>query len=257
MEEQHRIADFLDTRCAAIDDVRSDTEREIALLKEYKQALITQTVTRGLNPDASMKDSGVEWIGEIPEEWEVVALKYLCDIKDECRMPIAADKRSNNADVLYDYYGASGVIDKIDGYTIDDHVLLVGEDGANLLLRNLPLVYEVNGKAWINNHAHIIKPHPDMHFNYVFNQLESVDLTPYITGSAQPKLTQDALANIPMVHPPLPEQRAIADFLDTKCSAIDDQIADLESELATLDEYKKSLIYNYVTGKKEVPVDAC
>lgn len=102
------------------------------------------------------------------------------------------------------YYGASGAIDKIDGYTIDDHVLLIGEDGANLKMRNSPLVYEVNGKAWINNHAHILKPKTNTHFYFLNYVLESIDLNPYITGSAQPKLSQENLKNIWL---PLPSLR--------------------------------------------------
>ena len=105
-----------------------------------------------------MKDSGIPCIGEVAEEFRVLRLKNVAEILDQFRKPITADQRNQDADVLYDYYGASGVIDKIDGYTIDDHVMLIGEDGANLRMRNLPLMYEVNGKAWINNHAHILKP---------------------------------------------------------------------------------------------------
>lgn len=102
-----------------------------------------------------MKDSGIEWIGAISTNAKMYRLKNVANILDEFRKPITADLRNQNADILYDYYGASGAIDKIDGYTIDDHVMLIGEDGANLRMRNLPLMYEVNGKAWINNHAHV------------------------------------------------------------------------------------------------------
>ena len=107
---------------------------------------------------SEMKDSGIPCIGDIAKEFQILRLKNVADILDQFRKPITTDQRNQDADILYDYYGASGVIDKIDGYTIDDHVMLIGEDGANLRMRNLPLMYEVNGKAWINNHAHILKP---------------------------------------------------------------------------------------------------
>ena len=104
-------------------------------------------VTKGVRGEREMKDSGVEWIGEINHRFSLIKLKYICSILDQYRKPISADKRSQSGSVLYDYYGASGAIDKIDDYTIDDHVMLIGEDGANLRMRNLPLMYEVNGKA--------------------------------------------------------------------------------------------------------------
>ena len=174
-------------------------------------------------------------------------LKYIANVLDQFRKPITADKRNQNADVLYDYYGASGVIDKIDGYTIDDHVMLIGEDGANLRLRNLPLMYEVNGKAWINNHAHILKPKVGTDFYFLFYALESIDINPYVTGSAQPKLNQENLKEIPVPFPPIDEQKKIANFLDEKCSEIDSILSDVQREIEILNDYKKSVITEAVT----------
>ncbi len=194
-----------------------------------------------------MKDSGIEWIGDIPQEWNLKRLKFLADNLDSYRQAVTANQRNQEAEVLYDYYGASGAIDKIDGYTIDDHVMLIGEDGANLLLRNLPLMYEVNGKAWINNHAHILKPKQIIDFYYLFYTLESSDIRPFITGSAQPKLNQEKMNNIPLPYPPLPEQQAIAAYLDRKCSEIDALVTDIQNEIETLGEYKRSVISEAVT----------
>ena len=174
-------------------------------------------------------------------------LKYVCDILDEKRKPIPANQRNQDADVLYDYYGASGRIDTIDGFTIDDHVMLVGEDGANLKLRNLPLVYEVTGKAWINNHAHILKPKTENCFRFVFHAIENEDINSFITGSAQPKLSQENLKNIQIPHPSYDEQCRIADFLDKKCAEIDSLTADVQKEIETLQEYRRSLITEAVT----------
>jgi len=184
----------------------------------------------------AMKDSGIAWIGEIAEDFEVIKLKYLCDILDQYRSPITADQRNQDADVLYDYYGASGAIDKIDGYTIDDHVMLIGEDGANLKMRNLPLMYEVNGKAWINNHAHILKPKSEVDFYYLFYALEALDLNTYITGSAQPKLSQENLKNIWIPIPRHDIQNKISMAIREKCQDID---ALIEQTRASIDEYKK------------------
>ena len=171
---------------------------------------------------------------------------------DYLREPISAENRKNELG-LYDYYGASGVIDKIDDYNVDDKVLLIGEDGANLVMRNLPLVYKAEGKFWVNNHAHILKPLANNCYSYMAYMLEAGDYTHYITGSAQPKLSQD---NIKSFIIPMPrdytEQQAIADYLDEKCADIDSLIQTKQSKIDSLKEYKKSIIYEYVTGKREV-----
>ena len=189
-----------------------------------------------------MKDSGVEWIGEIGADFDLIKLKNVADILDEYRKPISADVRNQDAEVLYDYYGASGIIDKIDGYTIDDHVMLIGEDGANLLSRNLPLMYEVNGKAWINNHAHILKPKEETDFYYLFYVLESLDITMYISGSAQPKLNQESLKNIYIPMPPYHKQKAIANYIHERGRILDRVIAKQQAIIEKLKEYKLSII---------------
>ena len=195
-----------------------------------------------------MKDSGIEWIGEIANTHKLVRLKYVAEILDEYRKPVTAQYRNQNADILYDYYGASGIIDKIDGYTIDDHVMLIGEDGANLKLRNLPLMYEVCGKAWINNHAHILKPMKNMDFYYLFYALEALDINNYITGSAQPKLNQENLKEILIPLPSYEVQKKVSSYLDTKCSEIDATAEDIQKEVTLLEDYKKSLVYNVISN---------
>ena len=253
LEEQSRIADFLDTECGRIDAVIEQTRASIEEYKKLKQSVITQAVTKGIRPNRPMKDSGVEWIGEIAENFEIKKLKYLCYILDQYRSPVTADQRNQEAEILYDYYGASGAIDKIDGYTIDDHVMLIGEDGANLRLRNLPLMYEVNGKAWINNHAHILKPRENVDFDYLFFALESLDINTYITGSAQPKLSQENLKQIWVPVPDYEEQREIAQYLKGKSAEIDGIIDRKQHFLTELENLKRTIIYEYITGKKEVP----
>ena len=252
LPEQERIAAFLDAECAEIDAVLEKTRASIEEYKKLKQAVITQAVTKGIRGDRPMKDSGIEWIGEISQDFEIVKLKWLCDILDQFRSPVTADKRNQNADVLYDYYGASGAIDKIDSYTIDDHVMLIGEDGANLRMRNLPIMYEINGKAWINNHAHILRPKEGVDFHFVFYALEALDLNYYITGSAQPKLSQDNLRNIWIPITDFSEQKRIAAYISDVCVGLDRLIAKKQQYLTEIENYKKSLIYEYVTGKKEV-----
>ena len=249
--EQTAIAAYLDTHCAKIDNLISIQQKRIALLQELKQSIITHAVTKGLNPNVEMKQSGVEWIGDVPKHWEVKQLKWLFYNLDNLREPISADKRERT-NPQYEYYGASGVIDKIDYYNVDDRVLLIGEDGANLVFRNLPLIYKAEGKFWVNNHAHILKPLKNVDYGYMYYTLESADYSTFITGSAQPKLSQSNLELQTLPVPPISEQAAIASYLDHKCVTIDTSISNAQHQIELLQEYKQSLITEVVTGKRKV-----
>jgi len=251
LQTQNRIASFLDTKCSLIDSTIEKEREIIEKLKEYRQAVITEAVTKGIRAGVPMKDSGVEWIGEIPEGWNFSRVKYEFIILDDKRQPISSEFRGD-IEGFYDYYGASGIIDKINDYLFDETLLLIGEDGANLVMRNLPLIYIAKGKYWVNNHAHVLKPKETNNLYYMAYQLESVDLFSFITGSTQPKLTQYKLSIIPVIVPPLSEQQEIADFLDKKCSGIDTTIQKRELAIEKLTAYKQSLIYECVTGKREV-----
>ena len=247
LPEQQRIASYLDKKCGEIDELIALQEKMIAQLTEYKQAVITEAVTKGLDPNAKLVPSGIEWIGDVPEGWSIIKVGFIFDNLDYLREPISAELRERN-NPQYDYYGASGVIDRIDHYNVDDKVLLIGEDGANLVMRNLPLIYKAEGKFWVNNHAHILKPKKD-DYDFMALALEAADYHDYITGSAQPKLSQENLQAVKIPVPPLPEQQRIASYLDTKCSEIDSLIALKRQKIESLNAYKKSIIYEAVTGK--------
>lgn len=248
--EQQSIADYLDKKCDEIDELIALQEEMITKLQSYKQSVITEVVTKGLDKNVPLKDSGIEWIGKIPEHWTLKRIKNICDNLDYLREPISAEHRSRN-NPIYDYYGASGVIDKIDYYNVDDQVLLIGEDGANLVMRNLPLVYKAKGKFWVNNHAHILKP-KDNNYDFCAYAFEAADYSLFITGSAQPKLSQENLGRIKIAIPPIHEQQTIADYLDQKCSEIDELISIKQQKIEKLKDYKKSLIFECVTGKRKV-----
>lgn len=247
IDEQQRIADYLDENCGEIDSLIGLQEQMIEKMKAYKQSVITEAVTKGLDPNAKLVPSGIDWIGEIPEHWDIIKVGFIFDNLDNLREPISAEMRERN-NPQYDYYGASGVIDKIDHYNVDDKVLLIGEDGANLVMRNLPLIYKAEGKFWVNNHAHILKPRKD-DYDFMAHALEACNYRDYITGSAQPKLSQENLSRVQLPVPPLSEQQAIASYLDSKCSDIDRLIALKQQKIESLKDYKKSVIYEAVTGK--------
>lgn len=135
---QRAIADFLDRKTAALDGLIARKERLLELLAERRAALIHRAVTRGLDPDVPMKDSGVPWIGEIPAHWEVKRLKHECRLANNLRVPLSSEERGRRQGP-FPYYGASGIIDYVDDYVFDGTAVLIAEDGANLRLRNLPL----------------------------------------------------------------------------------------------------------------------
>ena len=245
------IVSYLNARCAEIDTIIGEAKASIEEYKRWKASVIYQAVTKDLDPDAPMKDSGISWIGKFPAHWSAGRVKNVTFNLDELRQPVSAENRENTLG-LYDYYGASGVIDKIDDYNVSDTVLLIGEDGANLRMRNLPLVYRASGKFWVNNHAHILKVKPNHSYGFMAYLLEAGDYNIYITGAAQPKLTQFNLMRFPIVIPPHNEQVEIEAYLDAQCSTIDAIISEKQSLIAELEAYKKSLIYEAVTGKRKV-----
>ena len=251
LAEQEAIVSYLDFQCEQIDCIISDAKASIEEYKSWKASIIYETVTKGLDPNVEMKDSGVEWIGKMPTHWLLSRVKNETKNLDYLREPISAENRDNKLG-LYDYYGASGVIDKIDDYNVDDTVLLIGEDGANLHMRNLPLVYRASGKFWVNNHAHILKVNEQNNYSYMAYLLEAGDYTTYITGAAQPKLSQFNLMRFPIPIAPRPEQDAIEEYLNKKAEEIESLIEEKESLIADLEAYKKSLIFEVVTGKRRV-----
>lgn len=249
-EEQEAIANYLDSATSKIDEAIAQQQKMIDLLNERKQIIINNAVTKGLDPNVKMKPSGIDWIGDIPEHWELKPYRYLFHNMDYLRMPITADQRSRN-NPQYDYYGASGVIDKIDYYNVDDKVLLIGEDGANLLFRNLPLIYKAQGKFWVNNHAHILKPISD-DYDYMAYVMEAADYTLYITGSAQPKLSQTNLNCVKLPIPPIGEQKKIVAQLVNMTAGINNALDLTSQTISLLQERKQIIINDVVTGKVKV-----
>lgn len=247
---QKRITYFLDKRCREIDELTSLQETIVAELKLYRQSVVFEAVTKGLDPGIPMKDSGVKCVGKIPSHWAVVPVPLVFDNFDCLRKSILVDERERS-NPQYDYYGVSGVIDRTDHYNVDDKVLLIGEEGTNLRRRNLPLVYKAEGRFWVSDNVHILKPRKD-DYDYMALMLETLDYTDFLTGSTLPILSQENLSKIKVCVPPLDEQRAIADHLDRKGSEIDELIATKERKIGELYEYRKSVVFEYVTGKKEV-----
>ena len=247
-EEQAQIANFLDHETAQIDTLIEKQKILIQLLKEKRQAVISHAVTKGLNPDAPMKDSGVEWLGEVPEHWIVHSIKYAFQSLNFRRIPLSSEVRGELKG-CFRYYGASGVIDYIDDYIFDESTVLVGEDGANLLSRSTPLAFSAHGKYWVNNHAHILRPKDEL-ADYWAEIIENIDVTPIVSGSAQPKLTAEALNNLTIAYPSdFHERSQISDYIKKRKKKYNHLINNAQKAIQLMQERRTALISAAVTGK--------
>lgn len=149
---------------------------------------------------------------KIPDNWLWCRFGEMSINRDGDRNPIALSDR-NGREKIYDYYGASGIIDKIDGYTHEGELLLIGEDGANLISRSTPIAFIAKGKYWVNNHAHVIETVHRITLDYLKCYINSIDLKPFVTGGFQPKLSQGNLNLIPVPLPPISFQEKIIEFI--------------------------------------------
>ncbi len=172
---------------------------------------------------------------EFSEEWESFLLGDSIILYDNQRKPIKEQERSSGE---YAYYGATGIIDYIDNYIFEGEYLILGEDGANIITRNAPLIYKTQGRFWVNNHAHIFKPISKFNMDFMKHNLELINYIPYNTGTAQPKLNTDSLKSILFNSPSLQEQEKIASLL----SLIDDKINLQSEKVKYLKDYKKGLM---------------
>ena len=163
---------------------------------------------------------------DIPETWKWVRFGHIVINRDAERIPLSVDERKNLKKV-YDYYGASGVIDKVDKYLFDKKLLLIGEDGANLLMRSTPIAFLAKGEYWVNNHAHVLDCNESLLcMEYLMYYVNAISLAKYVTGTAQPKMNQEKMNSIPVSLPPLAEQKRI--------------VAKIEELLPYIDRYEKA-----------------
>lgn len=268
LPEQQRIADFLDTKCDILDRTIDAVSRQIEDLEKYKKALITKTVTKGIckkgEPERAMKDSGVEWIGEVPEEWSVKPFKALAGMKGSSE------------------YTARDIVDEGEGAillspsNINDNKLNLSKrtyisqkkyDKSTTKIQRGDLLFTKTasvGKCVIYDSDEPAMPNPQLvvlknikclpKFLY-YSMVSDVMQAPakmYVYGSVIPTISQLNLGRIKIPVPSPDEQQQIADYLDEKCKNIDNRVQKRRQQLEWLKEYKKSLIFDYVTGKKRV-----
>lgn len=157
---------------------------------------------------------------EPPLGWEKQSLREMVEFLDSKRVPIKESDRAKMSG-MYPYYGASGIIDYVNDYIFDEDLILLAEDGANILNRATPIAFRANGKIWVNNHAHVLRPKANADIEFVTQYLEAIRYEAYNTGSAQPKLNRDVCESIPVLAPPVSEQRKIAEILRTWDEALE------------------------------------
>lgn len=259
LKEQHRIADFLGSKCSEIDTLIENLRARMESAKEYKKAVITEAVTKGLDKDAMMKDSGVEWIGEIPEGWKVVRFKHIASIKSNLVQPdkymkypqIAPDNIEKDTGRLLSHQTVeeSGVIS-------GNHLFYRGQILYSKIRPNLNKLTVAPFDGLCSADMYPIESKlPTLFMVYSMLSTYFVSQVSLIIQDRvkMPKINQEELGEIKVAVPSQQEMLTIADYLDSKCSEIDALLQNYEYQIATLEEYKKSLIYEYVTGKKEVP----
>ena len=252
--EQEKIASFLDERCSAFNCLISDIQSQIEALEEYKRSVITEAVTKGLDPDVEMRDSGVQWIGEIPTHWTLIRIGSLYGLRTQ-----------KVSDIDYPPLSVTkmGVLPQLDTVAKtnahDDRKLIVKGDfviNSRSDRRGSCGISDYTGSVSLINT--VLFPITEMnprYYNWYFHTVGFADeFYRWGHGIVDDLWTtgwQD-MKNILISVPPLDEQQRIADYLDSKCAEIDNIITEKKQQIETIEEYKKSLIFEYVTGKKEV-----
>lgn len=243
-EEQEQIVRYLDWQNSRLNKLINAKKREIALLEEQKQALISQAVTKGLDPHAPLKDSGIDWIGQIPEHWLLCNLKYLCSMKSGKNL--TSIQITENGP--YPVYGGNGVRGYYSQYNVSGECLIIGRQGA--LCGNVHYVHE---KIWATDHAVVTQVSNFIHLKFFYYLLTAMNLNRYASQTAaQPGLAVSNILNQKVCFPPINEQRKIAVYLEHQCIFIDNLINNINKTISLLQEYRTRLVADVVTGQIDV-----
>lgn len=244
--EQLKIANFLDQETTKIDNLIAEQQQLIELLKEKRQAVISHAVTKGLNPDVPMKDSGVEWLGEVPEHWGIVRLRYLCKIETG-----DADTVDSNEDGSYPFFVRSPNIEKINRYTHDCEAILTAGDGVGVG----KVFHYFDGKFCAHQRVYIFRQFEGVQGKFFFHYLKELFLRVVLEGTAKStvdSLRRPMIADFLMTVPYIEEQSIIAEFLDKETAKIDNLIAESTNLISLSKERRSALISSAVTGKIDV-----
>lgn len=263
-EKRQAIVDFLDDKCSKIDEISKKIQEEIEILEEYKKSVITEAVTKGLDPNAEMKDSGVEWIGEIPVSWIVLRLKNVCSgfsngtsitqlTSDISEYPVSRIETISSGAINYDKVGYVAKCNS--NYKLNKNDILVSNINSIQYLGNCAM-YE--GEKPLYHGMNLLRIVPQtINPKYLHYYMKSRCFKTIMQILCKPAINQASVSasNLKNVFIPIPsqkEQNAIVNCLDKKLDSISRLLEAKRTQLSTLEEYKKSLIYEYVTGKREV-----
>lgn len=249
--EQKRIAEKVERLLSKIEEAKQFIEearetfelRRAAILeKAFSGELLTPSfnkVTKKINKQITL---------EIPNHWEVKTLSEVVQNYNNKRIPVSQKKREEiKGDIPY--YGATGIVDFVDGFTHEGEFVCIGEDGANLLSRSKPQAFIIRGKSWVNNHAHVVKMNDNMCNNYLMHYINFIPLNDYVTGTAQPKLNRNNLDKIPIVLPPANEQFAISQKIEDLLSKEKEIMKVCDSNLHGIDIIKQSIMNKAFRGE--------
>jgi hypothetical protein len=266
ISEQRRIVAKLGALSSRSKRACAELDRIPALIERYKEAALKKAFTGEITADWRLR-KGLPKRGhildrvpaelaeeELPASWKSVPISSAVENHDGRRIPIKRADRALRRGV-YAYYGASGAIDTIDEYIFEGDFLLIAEDGANLLARSTPISFEVSGKFWVNNHAHVVRARPGVTSNtWIKSFMNWINLAPYVTGSAQPKLTQGKMNTICVPLPSIEEQREILLRLQTAFASIDRVSSEREKAASLLPRLQQELLAKAFRGEL-VPQD--
>lgn len=241
--EQTAIANYLDRKTAEIDQLIADKKRLVVLYQEEKTAIINQAVTKGINPDAKLKDSGIEWLGDIPEHWEVKKLKYV--VKVSSGEGIKSEKIKPEGD--YPVYGGNGILGFTSDFNSNSDDIIIGRVGAKC--GNVRLVMK---EKWISDNALVAIQTSNDSKEFLTVQLQNMNLNDLANKNAQPLITGTMIKEKLGVFPPKNEQTAIVQHIEKESARINAKITQAEECIKLLTEYRTALISEVVTGKVKV-----
>lgn len=258
LAEQQRIADYLDKKCGEIDELIALQEQMIAQLTDYKQSVITEAVTKGLNPDAELVPSGIDWIGDVPKGWKVCRFKSIAAVKANLVSPdlyldypqVAPDNIEKGSGKLLSWKKV-----KEAGIISDNHLFFKGQIVYSKIrpMLNKVIIAPFDGLCSADMYPIETKLVSKYLLYYMLSSLFTQQVQRYVNDRVKmPKINKEEIANILTIIPSESEQHTIATYLDTKCSEIDSLIAIKQQKIETLKDYKKSVIYEAVTGKMTV-----
>ena len=260
LDEQRRIAKYLDAKCAEIDALAADIQTQIDTLEQYKRSVITEAVTKGLNPDVEMKDSGIEWVGMIPAHWIIHPVyTYFGERKNKNRF----GAEDNLLSLSYGR-GIRKDINTSDGLLPESFNTYNIVEAGDIIIRPTDLQNDKRSlrTGLVKEHGIITSAYIDLcpikkvdsrYFHFLLHAYDVMKVFYNMGNGVRQGLNYSEFSRLMVFEPPYDEQVAIANHLDAKCAEIDGIIAQKQDQLSTLEAYKKSLIYEYVTGKKEVP----